>query len=42
MQNPAQCHIIDSLASLPIKRVTQAVMVEGRAILRAMGARVIE
>ncbi|WP_243668335.1 hypothetical protein [Methanoculleus chikugoensis] len=43
MQNPAQYYIVNSLAALPIKRVTQAVMVEGgRAILRAMGARVIE
>jgi len=41
MQSP-QYYIVNSLASLPIKRVTQAVMVEGRAILRAMGARVIE
>ncbi|ABN57060.1 MULTISPECIES: acetoacetate decarboxylase family protein [Methanoculleus] len=42
MQSPAQYYIVNSLASLPIKRVTQAVLVEGRAILRAMGARVIE
>jgi len=42
MQNPVQYYIINSLAALPMKRVTQSVMVEGRAILRAMGARVIE
>ncbi|WP_298669347.1 acetoacetate decarboxylase family protein [uncultured Methanofollis sp.] len=42
MQNPAQYYIINSLAALPIKRVTQAVLTEGRAVLRAMGARVIE
>lgn len=42
MQNPVQYHIINSLAALPVKRVTQAILAEGRAILRAMGARVIE
>ncbi|WP_067051071.1 acetoacetate decarboxylase family protein [Methanofollis ethanolicus] len=42
MQNPAQYHIINSLAALPMKRVTQAVLTEGTAVLRAMGARVIE
>jgi len=42
MQNTVQYYIINSLAALPMKRVTQSVMVEGRAILRAMGARVIE
>jgi acetoacetate decarboxylase len=42
MQNPVQYYIINSLAALPVKRVTQAVLTEGRAILRAMGARVIE
>jgi len=42
MQNPAQYYIINSLASLPVKRVTQAVLMEGRAVLHAMGARVIE
>jgi len=42
MQNPAQYYIINSLASLPVKRVKQAVLMEGRAVLHAMGARVIE
>ncbi|QSZ66136.1 acetoacetate decarboxylase [Methanofollis aquaemaris] len=42
MQNPAQYYIINSLAALPVKRVTQAVLTEGRAVLHAMGARVIE
>lgn len=42
MQNPAQYWIINSLASLPIKKITQAILLEGRAVLRAMGARVIE
>ena len=42
MQNPNQYWIINSLAALPIKKVTQSIMIEGNAILRAMGARVIE
>jgi len=42
MQNPNQYWIINSLAALPIKKVTQSIMIEGKAILRAMGARVIE
>ncbi|CCJ36518.1 Acetoacetate decarboxylase [Methanoculleus bourgensis MS2] len=42
MQNPMQYHIINSLAALPVKRVTGAILAEGRAVLRAMGARVIE
>ena len=42
MQNPNQYWIINSLAALPIKKITQSIMIEGSAILRAMGARVIE
>jgi len=42
MQSPVQYYIVNSLASLPMKRVTQAVLIEGRAILHAMGAKVIE
>ncbi|HOF96009.1 MAG TPA: acetoacetate decarboxylase family protein, partial [Methanoculleus sp.] len=42
MQSPVQYYIVNSLASLPMKRVTQAVLIEGRAILHAMGARAIE
>jgi acetoacetate decarboxylase len=42
MQNPAQYYIISSLASLPVKRVTQTTLTEGTTILHAMGARVIE
>ena len=42
MQNPTQYHIISSLAALPVKRVTGAILAEGRAVLRAMGAKVIE
>lgn len=42
MQNAAQFHIINSLAALPIKKITGALLTEGIAILRAFGARVIE
>jgi acetoacetate decarboxylase len=42
MQSPVQYYIINSLAALPVKRVTQAVLTEGKAVLRAMGARVIK
>jgi Acetoacetate decarboxylase (ADC) len=41
-QNPSQYHIINSLASLPVKKVAQAALTEGRAALHATGARVIE
>jgi acetoacetate decarboxylase len=42
MQNPMQYYIINSLASLPIKKVNMAILSEGNAILRAMGAKVIK
>lgn len=42
MQNPNQYWIINSLAALPIKKINQATLIEGKAILHAMGARVIE
>jgi len=42
MQNPSQYYIINSLASLPIKKITQAALIEGSAVLHAMGARIIE
>ncbi len=42
IQNPNQFWIINSLAALPIKKITQSILFEGQAILRAMGARVIE
>lgn len=42
MQNAPQFHIINSLAALPIKKVTGALLSEGTATLRAFGARVIE
>jgi len=41
-QNPSQCHIINSLASLPIKKVTNAMMTEGQTFLHSAGASVIE
>lgn len=42
MQNPSQFYIINGLASLPIKKVTQSMLVEGRTILHAFGARILE
>ena len=42
MQNPSQYYIINSLASLPIKKINQAVLMDGSAELHAMGARIIE
>jgi acetoacetate decarboxylase len=42
LQHPTQHHIINSLAALPIKKVTQAGQVEGRVILDRMGSRAIE
>ena len=41
MQNPMQHSIINSLASLPIKKVNLAILSEGTATLRAMGAKVL-
>lgn len=42
MQNPTQYHIINSLATLPKKNIIQTSLIEGKAILRAMAARIIE
>ncbi len=42
MQNPPQFHIINSLASLPIKKVNMAILVEGTAMLHSFGAKVLE
>jgi len=42
MQNPSQSHIINSLAALPVKNITGAMLSEGMAALRAFGARVLE
>ncbi|BDZ70733.1 acetoacetate decarboxylase family protein [Methanobacterium petrolearium] len=42
MQNPSQFHIINSLATLPIKGITGAMLSEGMVNLRAFGARIIE
>lgn len=38
----AQCSIVNSLASLPIKKITNALLVEGETILHATGAKIIE
>jgi len=42
MQNPSQSHIINSLASLPIKKMNTAILSEGIAILKANGASVLK
>jgi len=42
MQNPSQHHIINSLANLPIKKVNDAMLTEGVAVLRAFGASVLK
>lgn len=42
MQNPRQYHIVNALASLPVKKMTQAVLAEGEAILDTHHSRVLE
>lgn len=42
MQNPSQFNIINSLAALPVKDITGAMLSGGMATLRAFGASVIE
>lgn len=42
MQNPSQFYIVNSLAALPIKKITNAMFSEGSVTLRAFGARVLE
>jgi len=42
MQNPVQYYIVNALAALPVKKITQSVLLEGDTFLHAMGARVIE
>lgn len=42
LQHPTQHHIINSLAGLPVKKITQAVLAEGTVILNRMGSRAIE
>lgn len=41
MQNPRQHHIIKALASLPVKKIVQSVLVEGEVVLDATKARVL-
>jgi len=41
-QNPSQCQIINSLASLPIVQITQAVLTKGLYVLHTYSSRVIE
>lgn len=42
VQNPSQWWMINQFAALPVKKITQAMLTEGSATLRAMAARVIE
>jgi acetoacetate decarboxylase len=42
MQNPLQHSIINSLASLPIKKINSAILSKGRTTLHSNGAKVIE
>jgi acetoacetate decarboxylase len=42
MQNPSQYHIINSLAALPVKKITNAMLSEGRMTLRPFDAKVLE
>lgn len=42
MQHPTQHRIIEGLGSLPVRRVTRAVLVEGAGVLDRLGSRVLE
>jgi len=42
MQNPSQWWMINSLAALPIKKITQAILTKGNATLHSRGSRIIE
>ncbi len=42
MQNPQQFNIINSLASLPIKKVNMAILLKGTAMVQAFGPKVLE
>jgi hypothetical protein len=42
VQNPTQYRIINSLASLPIVQITQAVLTKGLYVLHTWSSRVIE
>ena len=42
MQHPTQHRIIEGLASLPIRQVTRAVLVEGTGVLDRLGSRLLE
>ena len=42
VQNPSQWWMINSLAALPIKKITQAVLTEGSATLHSKGSKLIE
>ena len=42
MQNPSQWWIVNSLAALPIKKITQSILYEADATLQSRGSRIIE
>ena len=42
MQNPSQFHIINSLADLPVKKITNAMLSKGRFILRPFDAKILK
>lgn len=42
VQHPTQHRIIEGLGSLPVRRVTRAVLVEGAGVLDRLGSRVLE
>lgn len=42
MQNPRQYHIISALASLPVKKMTRAILAEGEVVIDTLHSRVLE
>jgi len=42
LEHPTQNHIVNSLAALPIRKVTRAILAEGMVVLDRMASRAIE
>jgi len=42
MQNPRQYHIISALATLPVKKMTRAILAEGEVVIDTLHSRVLE
>ena len=42
MQNPSQYYIINSLAALPVEKITSSILLEGQTFLHSTGAKIIE